>query len=107
MKRKHDAEVRQSDYWYERSLEKVDKSNKAEQHHQARDVIVALSLQAQNALERYTSAHTNALLSQVQLLKISVAKHEARVLVREAKLRSLRRRLRRKRLWGLARWSKR
>mgnify|MGYP006936395645 CR=1 FL=1 len=49
---------------------------------------------------------TAALLSHAHLLKISVLKQEARMMAREAKLRSLRRRLRQRRLLllGLCRW---
>jgi hypothetical protein len=50
------------------------------------------------------SLNTAALRSHVHLLKVSVVKQEARVMVSEAKMRSLRRRLRKRRLLGLCRW---
>ena len=70
----------------ERSLEKVAESDKATQHHKTLAVIGKLSAQAHKALERYESLNTAALRSHVHLLKVSVAKQEARVMVREAKL---------------------
>ena len=93
-----------ANYWYERSLEKVAASETAVKHHRAKDVIKKLSRSAETALERYESSNTRALMSHVELLKVSVLKHEARVEVREAKLRSLRRRLRKRRLLSLCRW---
>ena len=104
LKRKHIADERAASYWWERSLEKVAESDKASKHHKTLEVIGKLSAQAHKALERYESLNTAALCSHVHLLKVSVAKQEARVLVREAKMCSLRRRLRKRRLLGLCRW---
>lgn len=104
LRRKFHADKRKADYWYERSLEKVSASNTAVKHHKAQAVIGKLSTAAENALERAQAAKTCALISQVHMLEISVLKHEARVEHREVKLRSLRRRLRRRRLMSLCRW---
>ena len=54
-------------------------SDKASKHHKTLQVIGKLSAQAHKALERYESLNTAALRSHVHLLKVSVAKQEARV----------------------------
>jgi hypothetical protein len=104
LKRKLAAAQRVADFWHERSLENVAASDTAVKHHQANATIRRLSKVAENALEKYESATTKALLCKVHMLEVCVLKQEARVELREAKLRCLRRRLRRRRLLSLCSW---
>ena len=108
LKRKHDADERAASLLlvgaHTQEGGGVQHTNKAMQHHKTQEVIGKLSAQGLKALERCEDMRTAALLSHVHLLEISVAKQEARVMVKEAKLRSLRRRLRKRRLLGLCRW---
>ena len=104
LKREYERDQRVADKRWERSLESSAASNKAVQHHKTKNEIGKLSRRALKCLEGYEAARAEALISQVAMLKVSVAKQEARVLVRQAKLRSLRRRLRKRRLFGFTRW---
>ena len=102
--RKVESDRKNENYWKERSLEKVAESDKAVKHHQSNAVIGKLSRSAEKALERYEHAAMRRLLSENLWLQCRVATQEAKVTVRDAKLASLRRRLRRRRLAGLCRW---
>ena len=104
LKRKFEAAQREADCWYKCSLEKVAASNTAVKHHRSQADIGKLSGSAEIALERAQSANTDALMSQVHMLKITKLKLEAKVELRETKMRSLRRRLRKMRLLRLCRW---
>ena len=90
--------------WSQRRVERVDARPNSTQG-QCREEVTTLmdyvTLPGQGAKTRYKFLNTAALLSQVHMLKISVAKQEARVLLRET---IMRRRLRKNKLLRLCRW---